>query len=371
MNIAILGTRGIPNFHGGFEQYAEYLSVGLAKLGHSVTVYNSSEHPHRDSNFNGVNIRTIYCPESRYGAFSHFIYDWLCSKDAALDDQFDIIYHAGYQSAAPAILRFNHKNKPIWITNMDGLEWKRDKWSLPVKVLTKIMERMAIRSSDYLISDNIGIQLYYKTNFDIDSKYLAYGADIPADVDEELILEYNLNSDEFYILVARLEPENSIEIILDGFVKSSSTKPFVVVGKHNTKYGEFLRSKYTINSNIIFIGGIYEKDKLDSLRKYSSIYFHGHTVGGTNPSLLEAMALGCLVSHHNNDFNNAVMKNKRFSFKNHFDVSTLIDNYEKTGIKDIGFVKNENKSTILNGYSWDKIIGEHNEFFKSVISIQL
>jgi hypothetical protein len=368
LNIAILGTRGIPNYHGGFEQYAEYLSVGLHKLGHSVSVYNSSEHPFNEKNFKGVRLIKIYCPEKKYGAFSHFIYDWLCSKDATINNQFDIIYHLGYQSASPAILRFKNKSKAVWITNMDGLEWKRDKWSTPVKFLTKIMERIAIRSSDFLISDNIGIQSYYKINFNADSKYLAYGADISNYVDEELILEHNVNSENYYILVARLEPENSIEIILDGFLKSKSIKPFLIVGKHNTKYGALLKSKYHNNINIRFIGGVYEKNKLDALRKYSSIYFHGHTVGGTNPSLLEAMALGCFISHHNNDFNNSVIKNNTFSFKNCFDVSKIINNYEKSGIKDIDSFKNQNITIISNEYSWGKIINEHNQFFKSVIN---
>ena len=113
---------------------------------------------------------------------------------------------------------------------------------------------------------------------------------------------------------------------------------------------------------------VYEKNKLDALRKYSSIYFHGHTVGGTNPSLLEAMALGCFISHHNNDFNNTVIKNNIFSFKNCFDVSKIINNYEKSGIKDIDSSKNQNINIILNEYSWKKIINEHNQFFKSIIN---
>ncbi|MDC0631265.1 DUF1972 domain-containing protein [Flavobacteriaceae bacterium] len=364
MKIAILGTRGIPNYHGGFEQYAEYLSVGLHKLGHSVTVYNSSEHPFNEKFFKGVRLIKIYCPETKYGAFSHFIYDWLCSKDATVSDQFDIIYHLGYQSSSPAIFWFKNKSKSIWITNMDGLEWKRDKWSKPVKLLTKIMEQIAIRVSDYLISDNIGIQSYYKKIFNVNSKYLAYGANIPKHVNKELISEYNVIYDNYYILVARLEPENSVEIILDGFLKSKSSKPFLVVGKFNTKYGSLLKLKYKNNLNIRFTGGVYEKNKLDALRKYSSIYFHGHTVGGTNPSLLEAMALGCFISHHNNNFNKSVIKNNTFSFKNYFDVSRIINNYEKNVIKDINSFKNKNISIIKNEYSWKKIINEHDQFFQ-------
>lgn len=368
MKIAILGTRGIPNFHGGFEQFAEYLSIGLFKLGHDVTVYNSSEHPFNEKYFKGVKLKHIYCPENKLGPFSHFIYDWLCSKDATSNEKFDIIYHAGYQSASLAILRFKNKSKAKWITNMDGLEWKRDKWSKPVKLLTKIMERIAVKYSDYLISDNLGIQFYYDKNFNIKSKYLAYGAEISENVLEEYLKEYNLIIDNYYVLVARLEPENSIEIILDGYIKANSAKPFLVIGKFATKYGSFLKSKYSDNENIKFLGGVYDKDKLDSLRKYSAIYFHGHTVGGTNPSLLEAMALGCFIVHHNNGFNNSVIGNISYTFKNYIDVTNIIVNHETYKLSDIEDFRSQNISIIKKEYSWDKIINEHNQFFKSVIN---
>ena len=366
MEIAILGSRGIPNRHGGFEQYAEYLGVGLFELGHSVTVYNSSEHPFDGHYFNGVTLRKVYCPEKRFGSFSHFIYDWLSSKDATKSNQFDIIYHLGYQSASPAILAFKKRSNAVWITNMDGLEWKRDKWNTPIKMLTKVMERIAVKMSDYLISDNTGIQSYYQENYGVDSKYLAYGANIPVYVEKKWITEYNLISETYFILVARLEPENSIEIILDGYLKSKSCKPFIIVGKHNTKYGSLLKFKYKNNDQIRFIGGIYEKSKLDALRKFSSIYFHGHTVGGTNPSLLEAMALGCFISHHNNVFNNSVMKNNVLAFNNYSDVSNIINEFEKNMINDISVIRNTNVSTVVKDYSWQKIVGEHNDFFISV-----
>lgn len=368
MKIAILGTRGIPNFHGGFEQFAEYLSVGLLKLGYDVTVYNSSEHPFKENFFNGVKVKTFYCPEKKYGSFSHFIYDWLCSKDAALNEQYDIIYHAGYQSSSPSIMKFKKKSKAVWVTNMDGLEWKRDKWSKPVKLLTKIMEKIAVKYSDFIIADNIGIQTYYRENFKLESKYIAYGANIPNDVSDKFLNDYKLDINNYYIIVARLEPENSIEIILDGFLKSNSNKTFVVIGKCFTKYGSFLKKKYIKNQNIKFIGGVYDKNKLDSLRKYSSIYFHGHTVGGTNPSLLEAMSLGCFIVHHNNSFNNSVIRSSLYSFKNSSDVANILFNKENNNIVNVNELRNNNISIIKNEYSWEKILDNHNQFFRSIIN---
>ncbi len=124
MKVAILGTRGIPNSYGGFEQFAEYLSVGLVERGHSVTVYNTSFHEYPDTIYKGVSIRKIYSPEKRIGASANFIYDYLCLKDA-LQSDFDIIYELGYHSNAPSYCLLK-KESPVVITNMDGLEWYQD-----------------------------------------------------------------------------------------------------------------------------------------------------------------------------------------------------------------------------------------------------
>ena len=279
MKIAILGTRGIPNEYGGFEQFAEYLSTGLVDRGHQVAVYNPSWHSYQKEFFKGVEIIKKHCPEKTIGSLAHFLYDWICSKDAKKRG-FDVIYHAGYLSAGPSIFFLSKKSDVCWVTNMDGLEWKRDKWNKPVKWLAKQMEKIVVRHSNYIISDNIGIQKYYKEKFKTNSTFLPYGAAIPEYVSDQFIEEFKLKINQYYILVARLEPENSIETILDGFCESKSKTPFVVVGRNNSRYGEFLKRKYYSNDKIIFVGGVYNIDKLNSLRKYAKLYFHGHTVGG-------------------------------------------------------------------------------------------
>lgn len=362
MKIAILGTRGIPNEYGGFEQFAEQLSTGLVKRGHQVTVYNSSEHSHRKESFNGVEIIHKYCPEKKIGSLAHFLYDWLCSKEA-IKKGFDLIYHAGYQSAAPSIFILSKKSDNCWVTNMDGLEWKRDKWSKPIKWLTRVMEILAIKHSDYIISDNKGIQEYFLTKYNVSSLFLTYGADVPAEVSPENLKEFKIKPNNYYILVARLEPENSIEIILDGYNDSGSKIPFVVVGNINTKYGKKLIRKYTINSLIKFVGAIYQKERLNSLRKYAKLYFHGHTVGGTNPSLLEAMALGASIVAHNNPFNFSVLENLGDYFSDKEDVCRFIKKDKNKNLNKEQCVKK-----IKESYNWDKIIDDHEFFFNNVIN---
>lgn len=362
MKIAILGTRGIPNNYGGFEQFAEYLGVGLVSRGHEVTVYNSSNHIYNKSSYKGINLIFKYCPEDKIGAFANFYYDWICSYDAYKKD-YDIVYHAGYQSAAPAIKYFSSKSKSVWITNMDGIEWKRDKWSKPVKLLTKIMEKIAIKYSDYLISDNIGIQEYYFNTHKVKSFLLEYGANVPEKIDNKILNKYNLVDYEYSLIIARLEPENSVDVILQGYSRSGTKNPILVIGNHNTRYGKILKLKFSENKNIRFVGAIYAKKHLDGLRKFAKFYFHGHTVGGTNPSLLEAMAVGSNVVAHNNSFNKSVINGKGVFFSNSDDVENIILNESK-------YNSNENrkavKEIVKSKYCWDKIITQHITLFKKL-----
>lgn len=362
MKIAILGTRGIPNNYGGFEQFAEYLGVGLVQKGHDVTVYNSSLHTYKDNEFKGIKIVRKYCPEDKIGAFANFYYDWICSYDASIKD-FDIVYHAGYQSAAFGIKYFASKSKSIWITNMDGIEWKRDKWSKPVKLLTKIMEKMTIANSDYLISDNKGIQDYYLNTHNINSYFLAYGADIPINFNRDILKLYNVKEYDFSLVLARLEPENSIEVILEGFLSSKTNNSIIVIGNHETNYGKKLKNMFLSNKNIRFVGGVYLKEHLDVLRKYAKFYFHGHTVGGTNPSLLEAMSVGSNIIAHNNSFNKSVLEDSGFYFTNSKDIEKIIFNemrydFNKNRVECIEIIK--------ANYSWDKIISQHINLFKKL-----
>ena len=157
MKIAILGTRGVPNYYGGFEQFAEFFSVYLAQKGHEVYCYNSHDHPFKENFFHGVNIIHQYDPEYKLGTFGQFIYDFNCIMDSRKRD-FDIILQLGYTSNS--VWHFLLPKKSIIITNMDGLEWKRTKYSKPVQQFLKFAERLAANNSDFLVSDSLGIQKF-------------------------------------------------------------------------------------------------------------------------------------------------------------------------------------------------------------------
>lgn len=373
MKIAFISTRGIPNNYGGFEQFAEYISVGLVRRGHEVVVYSPHFHPYREPDYKGVRIRHIYSPEKWIGSsVGSFFYDFLSLRDALKKEKFDIIYEAGYTSIVPAYIWFNVKRikYPLFTTNMDGLEYKRTKFNRWVQKFVFWEERMAVKHSHFLIADNMGIHDYYKEKYGKESKFLAYGADIHEDYDEDILKEFGLEADGYFIVVARLEPENNLFMAIEGYLASGQygKRPLVIVGKTNTPYGKHLVERYGDDRNIRFVGGIYDFRKLNSIRHYSYAYFHGHSVGGTNPSLLEAMASGCFILAHDNIFNRAVLGENALYYGSTDAAMEMLDGIDQA----VSAYKKEytgrNLEVIRRDYSWEKLVDEHEEYFKWMLA---
>lgn len=373
MKIAFVSTRGIPNNYGGFEQFVEYISVGMAQRGHEVVVYSPKFHPYQESTYKGVRIKHIYSPETWMGSsVGSFFYDFASLRDALKKEDFDIIYEAGYTSIIPAYIWFNVKKRkrPIFTTNMDGLENKRSKFSPMVRRFLDWEEKMAVKYSHYLIADNMGIHDYYKEKYGKESKFLAYGADIHDDFKAEYLEEFGLKSEEYYILIARLEPENNIVMAIEGYLhsKENGRRPLIVVGKTNTPHGKELVEKYGNERNVEFVGGIYDFKKLDSVRHFSKAYFHGHSVGGTNPSLLEAMAAGCFIFAHDNIFNRAVLKENAFYYPSADKVTEYLNRIDTIAEGSKIQYTARNIEVIRNEYSWESLIDKHEKYFYWLLS---
>lgn len=361
MKIGILGTRGIPNHYGGFEQFAEFFATYGASKDHDVYVYNSHNHPFQEKVFKNVNIIHCYDPEYKIGSAGQFIYDLNCILDSR-KRKFDIILQLGYTSSS--IWYSLHPKNAIVITNMDGLEWKRTKYNKWTQKALKIAEKKAVLKSDYLISDSLGIQKYIQDSYKKDSTYIAYGANLFSKTDESILKNYNLETDEYNMIMARFEPENNIEMILDGVALCENKKTIIVIGNNATKYGVYLKNKFKSYSNIKFLGAIYDINDLNNLRFYSSLYFHGHTVGGTNPSLLEAMASNALIVAHNNNFNKGVLKENAYYFSNALEVKKIISSIKKND--NLRFIQN-NLEAITKDFNWNKINEQYLQFFKQCL----
>jgi len=213
---------------------------------------------------------------------------------------------------------------------MDGMEWKRTKYSKPVRRFLQYAEGLAVKYSHHLVADSTAVQTYLEKKYGVKSKYVPYGAALPENAAVSILKEFGVTQSGYYMLIARMEPENNIDMILDGFCRSSCNKKFVVVGDYNNAFGKKMHAKYAKDQRIYFAGSIFDPEKLNALRSFCCIYFHGHSVGGTNPSLLEAMAAKAVIAAHNNEFNSAVLERDAFYFNNASDVLEIINNYRHT-----------------------------------------
>lgn len=365
MKIAILGARGIPNYYGGFEQFAEYLAKYLVANGHQVFVYNSHSHPYQENEWEGIKIIHKYDPEDIMGTAGQFIYDLNCILDSRKRG-FDIILQLGYTSSSIWGSLLPRKVSFV-VTNMDGLEWKRSKYNRWVRKFLLFAEKLGVKYSDALISDSVGIQDYLKKKYSCDSTFIPYGAHRIHQFDEEVLNEYQVKKYEYSMLIARLEPENNIEVILDGIISSGVQQDFLVVGNHNTKYGKFLKAKYGGAKHIRFMGGVYDIEKLNSLRYYCKIYFHGHSVGGTNPSLIEAIGSGAFICAHENVFNKAILEKDALYFNNSKDVESVI---KQSVFSQRENFRSNNWQKVETKYLWQTIADQHEKLFFEVLKMK-
>ncbi len=357
MKIGILGTRGIPNAYGGFEQFAQYLAQGLFKKGHEVYVYNSSDHPYKDSEWNGIHI--IHCKdwEKRIGTAGQFIYDYNCFRDAA-GRQYDALLQLGYTSSS--IWRRIWPREAINIINMDGLEWKRSKYNRLTRLFLRRAEGWAVKHGDVLVADSIGIRDYIRKEYGRSSIYIPYGAEIPEKFDPEIPARYGLEPGGYSLLIARMEPENNIETIIRGWMASGKTRPLVLVGNPKNSFGQYLVRTYR-HKLLHFIGALYETDAINALRHYSALYLHGHSVGGTNPSLLEAMACGCVIAAHDNPFNRAILGDETYYFSSANQVCDALETH--SDLKKTAGWREKNLEKIKVIFRWDRIVNDYEKVF--------
>jgi glycosyltransferase involved in cell wall biosynthesis len=364
IRIAIMGTRGIPNHYGGFEQLAEHLAPGLVRAGHEVYVYNSHNHPFREKEWKGVHIIHCYDPEFRIGSTGQFIYDLNCLLDARRRG-FDVILQLGYTSSSVWGRLFPAES--VIIYNLDGLEWRRSKYSPVTRKFLLQAERLAVKFSDFYIADSRVIRSYLQDKYVIDCEYIAYGANLSIPASPPMLEEYGLSPRDYLLLVARMEPENNIGTILDGFAKSRIAKKMMIVGNTSNQYGAHLVNKFRKDRRIIFAGEIYDKERLQTLKFFSWLYFHGHSTGGTNPSLLEAMAGQALIAAHDNPFNREVLEENAFYFSSIPDITAIIENTLRGDREEEMIRKNLEK--IGQQFGWEKIIAHYERFILQCLFI--
>lgn len=360
LSVAILGSRGIPNRYGGFESFSEELGTRLVQRGHQVTVYTVRDHPEKAEVWKGVRRVMMPNPEGSLGAFGQFIYDFHCNRHSRRED-FDIILHLGYTSDSVWYRLWPEQS--LHMVNMDGMEWKRTKFNRAVRAFLAYAERLATLRSQWLVADSKAIQKYLREKYSVPVRYIAYGARVPGSYSPEILQEWGLGQDEYDLIIARMEPENNIEMAIQAKLASGNTQPLVIVG-NSTRHRAMLQKKYGRRELIRFPGTLYEEEKVNSLRHFSRLYVHGHSVGGTNPSLLEAMACGCRILAHHNPFNAAVLGEDAHYYSTAQQLTDLFNRFEPG---DFEAGKASNLQKLRQEYNWEAVTGAYESLFYDAI----
>jgi glycosyltransferase involved in cell wall biosynthesis len=358
MHLAIVGIRGVPNNYGGFETLTECLIEYLASE-MDITVYCSSVDMDSDlATYKGAHLNYIHI--TSHGA-SGIIYDSVSLLKAV--NKFDKVLFLGFGAGfVVPFLKSNQKQKLI--LNIGGLDWKRNKWSPFAQKVIKKAEQFLVRSCKKIIADNAGIQEYIKNVYHKDSTLIAYGGDqaIHRAATDEAIKDYPFLQYSYAFTVTRIQSDNNIEMILESFLNQNAL-PLVIVGNwDNSDYGRQLKQRFHGKKNLILLDAIYDRKKLDILRSNCAIYIHGHSAGGTNPSLTEAMYLGLPVFAFASGYNEHTTNNKAIYFKNGKELVSLIINCQSYPLKQIGA---ELKEFAKVHYVWKNIADQYKQVILS------
>ncbi|MCG8035547.1 MAG: DUF1972 domain-containing protein [Candidatus Thiodiazotropha taylori] len=355
-SISILGTRGIPANHGGFETFAEYLALYLLDKGWDVTVYCQVEGNENISIDCWKGIKRINVPVNKNGALGTILFDLKSTIHASRTNS--LILTLGYNTALFSLIYRISRNRNI--INMDGIEWKREKWSFIEKTWLYLNERIACLVANHLIADHPEIKNHLSTRVSREKiSIIPYGAEEVASGSFDVLTKYNLVSNEYAIVIARPEPENSILEIVTAFSKRPRGKKLVVLGKYdNSNYCKCVLE--AANNEIIFPGAIYDKEIVQALRFHSALYIHGHQVGGTNPSLVEALGAGCAVLAHDNKFNRWVAGDKSSFFRTIKDCDVKLSNLLNNS-RHLNDMKTSSLEVYRERFIWNNILQEYND----------
>lgn len=352
--VAVIGTVGVPAKYGGFETLVENIIGENASDGVEYTVFCSGKsYQQKMLSYKGTTLKYVNLKAN--GAQST-LYDIVSMLKTT--SKYDVALVLGVSGCVfLPIFRLFYRNKLI--VNIDGLEHRRDKWGKLAKWFLLKSEAMAVRFADIIVADNKGIQDYVTEVYHKDSALIAYGGDhVERDVSHEkqveILRQYGVYSDDYAISVCRIEPENNCHVILEAFAKTN--KKLVYIGNwERSEYGMALKEKYAACSNIIIHSPEYDLETLYVLRSHAAVYVHGHSAGGTNPSLVEAMFFGKPIFAFDVIYNRATTADKAYYFK---DCDSLVELLYLTGLNG-----DMMKAIANEKYTWKKIASQYEALY--------
>lgn len=357
-NLIVLGIRGVPAQHGGFETFAEKIGLYLVSKGWNVTVYCQEDGKGRSWESDWCGIRRVHIPISRKGAIGTVLFDWMAIRDALSRE--GLFLTLGYNTAIFNLMQ--RLKGQVNVINMDGIEWRRDKWGLVAKVWFWLNERAGCWIGNHLVADHPKIKEHLATRVSSDKiTMIPYGGDEVLSADEARLKPYGVEPGQFSVIIARPEPENSFLEMVRAFSCKPRRHKLVVLGNFTPELNPFHRQVMDAASDeVIFPGAIYEVAVVQALRFYSRFYLHGHRVGGTNPSLVEALGAGCAVIAHDNHFNRWVAGPDAAYFKDEAACSVLFDRLlaDEVAVKRM---KSASRERFQERFTWEQVLREYED----------
>lgn len=359
--IAIIGTVGLPAKYGGFETLTSHLVTHLASK-YDFTVYCSGKKYSKEERLESYEGAKLEYINLEANGIQSIPYDTLSILKAIRKNDVLLILGVAGAWILPFVRLFT--NKKI-IISIDGIEWKRDKWSLLAKLYLWWAEKIAVRYSHIDISDNESIQDYTALRYQTLSSVIEYGADHTLQVfpETEDLEKYPFLANEYAVKVCRIEPENNVHVVLEAFT-SCPSKTLVIVGNwNNSNYGKELKELYTTIPNIHLLDPIYNQREIDLIRGNASLYVHGHSAGGTNPSLVEAMYLGLPIISFDVSYNKTTTENKALYFTTKEQLAMLLNSLSTMQKETIA----KNMQLIASRrYTWSAIAKKYDLLFQEV-----
>lgn len=354
-SLLILGVRGVPARHGGFETFAEFLCKFLCEKGWRVFVYcqEDGEGPVYESEWQGV--RRIHIPVKNQGPLGTIVFDF---KSIVHSLRYDGVFLTlGYNTAVFNIIyRIFRK---INIINMDGIEWKRQKWGLGAKLWFWLNERFGCWFGHHLIADHPKIENHLATRVSRKKiTMIPYGGAEVGEADSNIVESLGLEPNKYAIVIARPEPENSLLEIVQGFSEKKRGYNLVILGEYCADHAYHRAVKAAASAEVVFLGAIYDISVVSALRFYALCYVHGHQVGGTNPSLVEALGAGNAVIAHDNPFNRWVAKGGALYFSGAEGASDAFSAMISDAIL-LQKLKSEARVNFKESFQWNEILSQY------------
>jgi glycosyltransferase involved in cell wall biosynthesis len=363
VKIDIIGSRGIPNNYGGFETFAERLSVALVGRGHKVTVYG--QHDRRKKVFHecyeGVECFNLKAPARK--AFQKPVLS-LQSTFHSAKNRPDIVLFLGVSSAPFSFLGRLRGAKTV--INLDGLEWKRAKWGKAGRTYLRISEWLSTKTCNAVVADSRALVDIYRELYSIDSVFIPYGADVPDSVPADALQDFGLEPGRYILQSCRLEPENNVDLVIEAYLKWKRVLPLVILG--DAPMGDVYKEKLRnlAEGKVWFLGSVYGP-AYNQIVAHSALYVHAHEVGGTNPSLLEAMAVGKAPLYLDVPFNREVAGEVGFPFQKDANALAALLGDLGQRLDEVNSRSEQAKQIIRERYSWDSVVDGYEKLFLELV----